>query len=139
VETSFYPADAGAKVAEHIRPNRHLIWVESPGSITMEVQDVPAIVAAAHAHGVIVAMDNTWAAGLLFNAFEHSVDISVQALTKYIGGHSDLLLGSVTVREPALFERLGAPPARAWGYLSRRMQPCAAWPSFTGRAVASFI
>jgi cystathionine beta-lyase len=107
VEASFYPADAGAKVAEHFRPNTHLIWVESPGSITMEVQDVPAIAAAAHAHGVIVAMDNTWAAGVLFKAFEHGVDISVQALTKYVGGHSDLLMGSVTVRDEALLERLG--------------------------------
>jgi cystathionine beta-lyase len=112
VEASFYPADAGAKVAEHLRPNTHLIWVESPGSITMEMQDVPAIAAAAHAHGVIVAIDNTWAAGVLFKAFEHGVDISVQALTKYVGGHSDLLMGSVTVRDEALLERLGETRAR---------------------------
>jgi len=112
VEASFYPADAGATVAEHFRPNTHLIWVESPGSITMELQDVPAIAAAAHAHGVIVAMDNTWAAGVLFNAFEHGVDVSVQALTKYVGGHSDLLMGSVTVRDEALLERLGETRAR---------------------------
>ena len=112
VEASFYPADAGAKVAVHFRPNTHLIWVESPGSITMEMQDVPAIAAAAHAHGVIVAMDNTWAAGVLFKAFEHGVDVSVQALTKYVGGHSDLLMGSVTVRDVALLERLGETRAR---------------------------
>jgi cystathionine beta-lyase len=112
VEASFYPADAGAKIAENFRANTHLIWVESPGSITMEVQDVPAIAAVAHAHGVIVAMDNTWAAGVLFNAFEHGVDISVQALTKYVGGHSDLLLGSVTVRDDALLQRLGDTRAR---------------------------
>jgi cystathionine beta-lyase len=78
----------------------------------MEVQDVPAIAAAAHAHGVIVAMDNTWAAGVLFKAFEHGVDVSVQALTKYVGGHSDLLLGSVTVRNEALLQRLGETCAR---------------------------
>jgi len=112
VEASFYSADASANIAEHFLPNTHLIWVESPGSITMEVQDVPAIAAAAHAHGVIVAMDNTWAAGVLFKAFEHGVDISVQELTKYVGGHSDLLLGSVTVRELALLERLGDTRAR---------------------------
>jgi cystathionine beta-lyase len=112
VEASFYPADAGASVAEHFRPNTHLIWVESPGSITMEMQDVPAIAAAAHAHGVIVAMDNTWAAGVLFKAFEHGVDVSVQALTKYVGGHSDLLMGSVTVRDEALLSRLGETRAR---------------------------
>jgi len=107
VEASFYPADAGEKVEEHFRPNTHLIWVESPGSITMELQDVPAIAAAAHARGVILAMDNTWAAGVLFNTFEHGVDVSVQALTKYVGGHSDLLMGSVTVRDEALLRRLG--------------------------------
>ena len=112
VEASFYSADASANIAEHFLPNTHLIWVESPGSITMEVQDVPAIAAAAHAHGLIVAMDNTWAAGVLFKAFEHGVDISVQELTKYVGGHSDLLLGSVTVRELALLERLGDTRAR---------------------------
>jgi cystathionine beta-lyase len=112
VEASFYPADAGAKIAEHFRANTHLIWVESPGSITMEVQDVQAIVAAAHEHGVIVAMDNTWAVGVLFKAFDHGVDISVQALTKYVGGHSDLLLGSVTVRDDALLQRLGDTRAR---------------------------
>lgn len=112
VETSFYPPDAGANITEHLRPNTHLIWVESPGSITMEVQDVPAIAAAAHERGVVVAMDNTWSAGVYFKAFEHGVDVSVQALTKYVGGHSDLLLGSVTVRDEALLERLGETRAR---------------------------
>jgi cysteine-S-conjugate beta-lyase len=112
VESSFYPPDAGAKIGEHIRPNTHLIWVESPGSITMEVQDVPAIAAAAHERGVVVAMDNTWSAGVYFRAFEHGVDVSVQALTKYQGGHSDLLMGSVTVRDEALLARLGETRAR---------------------------
>ena len=68
VEASFYPADGGAAVAEYFRSNTHLIWVESPGSITMEVQDVPAISAAAHARGVMVAMDNTWARGCALQA-----------------------------------------------------------------------
>jgi cystathionine beta-lyase len=112
VEASFYPPDAGAKIAAHFRSNTHLIWVESPGSITMELQDVPAISAAAHERGIVVAMDNTWSAGVYFKAFEHGVDVSVQALTKYVGGHSDLLLGSVTVRDPALLERLGETRAR---------------------------
>lgn len=112
VEASFYPANAGAKIEEHLRSNTHLIWVESPGSITMEVQDVPAIAAVAHERGVAVAMDNTWSAGILFKAFDHGVDISVQALTKYVGGHSDLLMGSVTVRDEALLEHLGETRAR---------------------------
>jgi cystathionine beta-lyase len=107
VEASFYPANIGAAIAEHIRPNTHLIWVEAPGSITMEIPDIPAIAAAAHERGVVVAMDNTWAAGVYFPAFERGVDVSVHALTKYPAGHSDLLMGSVTVNEHALLERLG--------------------------------
>lgn len=112
VEASFYPVDAAGKIGEYFRPNTHLIWVESPGSVTMEMQDVPAIAAAAHERGVAVAVDNTWSAGVYFNAFEHGVDISVQALTKYVGGHSDLLMGSVTVRDQQLLEQLGETRAR---------------------------
>jgi cystathionine beta-lyase len=100
------------RIAQEIRPNTHLIWVESPGSITMEVQDIPAIAAVAHEHGVVVAMDNTWSAGVYCNAFHCGADISVQALTKYVGGHSDLLLGSITVLDEALLKRLGETRAR---------------------------
>jgi cystathionine beta-lyase len=74
----------------------------------MEVQDVPAICQAAHAHGALVALDNTWAAGVFFDAFAHGVDITMQALTKYIGGHSDLLLGSVTVQDQNAWNSIGA-------------------------------
>jgi len=74
----------------------------------MEVQDVPAIVAAAHNAGALVVLDNTWSAGVYFDAFAHGVDITMQALTKYVGGHSDLLLGSATVRDSNLYERLGS-------------------------------
>ena len=74
----------------------------------MEVQDIPALAAAAHARGALLVLDNTWAAGVLFDAFAHGIDVTMQALTKYIGGHSDLLLGSITVKDPALYERLGA-------------------------------
>ena len=90
----------GGGIDALIRPETALIWTESPGSITMEVQDVPAICAAAKRQGVPVALDNTYAAGVLFDAFAHGVDISVQALTKYVGGHSDLLLGSVSAASP---------------------------------------
>jgi cystathionine beta-lyase len=103
VEVEYYPALEGGLITSRIRGNTRLIWCESPGSNTMEVQDVPAIVEAAHQRGVLVALDNTWAAGVLFDAFAHDVDISAQALTKYIGGHSDLLLGSVTVRDKKLY------------------------------------
>jgi cystathionine beta-lyase len=112
IESSFYPPEIGGGIASHFRPNTHLVWTESPGSITMEVQDVPAICAAARERGIAVALDNTWSAGVLFRAFEHGVDVSVQAATKYIGGHSDLLMGSVTVREHVHLERLGEVRAR---------------------------
>jgi cysteine-S-conjugate beta-lyase len=98
----------GAGIAKLIRDNTALIWVESPGSVTMEVQDVPAIVAAAHARKVPVALDNTYAAGVLFDAFAHGVDVSMQALTKYVGGHSDLLLGTVSVVDATAYEAIGA-------------------------------
>ncbi|MEO0359415.1 MAG: PLP-dependent transferase, partial [Pseudomonadota bacterium] len=80
---------------------------ESPGSVTMDVQDVPAIVQAAHARDVTVALDNTYAAGVMFDAFAHGVDVSMQALTKYVGGHSDILLGCVSARNAAAMDRLG--------------------------------
>jgi cystathionine beta-lyase len=74
----------------------------------MEVQDLPAIVAAAHSRNVFVVLDNTWSAGVLLDAFSHGVDVTMQALTKYIGGHSDVLLGSVTVRDDSLYQRIGS-------------------------------
>jgi cystathionine beta-lyase len=92
--------------ATFYEPTR-LIWTESPGSVTMEVQDLPAIVEAAHSRNVLVALDNTWSAGVFLDAFAHGVDVTMQAITKYIGGHSDVLLGSVTVREEVLYRQLG--------------------------------
>jgi cysteine-S-conjugate beta-lyase len=105
VET--YDPLIGPGIANLIRDNTALIWTESPGSVTMEIQDVPAIVAAAHARRVPVAIDNTYAAGVLFDAFAHGVDVSMQALTKYVGGHSDLLLGSVSVAATSAYESIG--------------------------------
>ncbi|MBS0533942.1 MAG: cystathionine beta-lyase [Proteobacteria bacterium] len=107
IEVQAYPPSIGGDIADLIRPKTSLIWCESPGSITMEVQDVPAIAAAAHEHGVPVALDNTYAAGVLFDAFAAGVDVSVQALTKYVGGHSDLLLGTVSVRDQQIHDRVG--------------------------------
>ena len=107
VEVEPYDPLIGAGISELIRENTSLIWCESPGSVTMEIQDIPAIVSAAHANGVAVALDNTYAAGVMFDAFAHGVDVSMQALTKYVGGHSDLLLGSVSARDDAAYARLG--------------------------------
>lgn len=108
VDVSYYDPAAGVEIAREFRPNTRLVWCENPGSVTMEVQDVPAIVATAHKHGALIALDNTWAAGVFLDAFPLGVDVTMQALTKYIGGHSDLLLGSVTVRDPKLYEQIGA-------------------------------
>lgn len=107
IEVEPYDPMLGADIAGLIRDNTTLVWCESPGSVTMEVQDVPAIVQAAHGRGVAVALDNTYAAGVLFDAFSHGVDVSMQALTKYVGGHSDLLLGTVSARDEAAYEKLG--------------------------------
>jgi cysteine-S-conjugate beta-lyase len=108
ISVESYDPLIGAGIADLIRENTALIWVESPGSVSMEIQDVPAIVAAAHERNVKVALDNTYAAGVLFDAFSHGVDVSMQALTKYVGGHSDLLLGTVSVADRLSYEMVGA-------------------------------
>ena len=108
VEVTFYDPNLGGGIEALLQPNTRMVWTESPGSVTMEVQDIPAICEAAHRAGAWVVLDNTWSAGVLFDAFAHGVDITMQALTKYVGGHSDLLLGSVTARDKQMFDRLGS-------------------------------
>lgn len=96
VSTTYYDPMIGADIEHLIRDNTRLIFLESPGSLTMEVQDVPAISAVAHKHDCIVMLDNTWGAGVNFKPFNYGVDVSVQAATKYIVGHSDVMLGTAT-------------------------------------------
>jgi len=96
----------GGDIADLIDVRTKLIWMESPGSTTMELQDVPAIVKAAKAKGVLTGCDNTWATPLLFKPLAHGVDFSMEALTKYVGGHSDILLGSISVRDIAMHRAL---------------------------------
>src|SRR6202043_87886 len=79
-----------------LQANTRAVFVESPGSLTFEIQDIPAIAAVAHAHDAVVVMDNTWASPLYFRALEKGVDLSIQSGTKYIGGHSDLMLGTIS-------------------------------------------
>lgn len=107
ITARFYDPLIGADIAALILPNTRLIWTETPGSVTMEVPDIPAICKAAHETGVLVALDNTWSAGIAFRAFEHGVDIVVQALTKYQSGGSDVLMGAVITRDEELNRRLG--------------------------------
>jgi cystathionine beta-lyase len=96
VETSYYDPLVGGHIADLMRPNTKAVFVESPGSLTFEVQDVPAIAGAAHARGAAVVMDNTWATPLFFRAHDHGVDVSVSAGTKYVGGHADVMFGWVS-------------------------------------------
>lgn len=103
VDVEFYDPLVGAGIAGLLRDTTRVVYLESPGSQTFEVQDVPAIAAAARARGSLVMLDNTWATPLNFRAFDHGVDVEVQAGTKYLAGHSDLLLGTIAMRDEALF------------------------------------
>ncbi len=96
IETTYYDPLIGRGIASLIRPNTKVVYAESPGSQTMEVQDVPALAEAAHKAGALLMMDNTWGAGHYFKAFEHGADVSIQAATKYLVGHSDAMMGTVT-------------------------------------------
>jgi cysteine-S-conjugate beta-lyase len=99
VETTYYDPLIGEGIAQLMRPNTKVVYCESPGSLTFEVQDIPAIAAVAHRHGARVLMDNTWGTPYLFRSFEHGVDVSIHAATKYICGHSDVMLGAVITNE----------------------------------------
>jgi len=99
VETTYYDPLIGSEIKTLFRPNTKAVFCESPGSLTFEVQDVPAIAAAAHVRGASVLLDNTWATPLYFNAFAHGVDLSIQAATKYVGGHADVMIGYVCANE----------------------------------------
>ena len=105
VEAEPYDPLIGAGIAGKFRPNTSLLLMESPGSLTFEVQDVPAMAAAARAAGVVTVLDNTWAASLHFKGIAAGCDMVLQALTKYVGGHSDLMMGSVSAT-PEWFPRL---------------------------------
>jgi len=101
IETRYYDPTIGAGISELIDERTRVVFLESPGSLTFEVQDVPAIAAAAKDRGAITIIDNTWAAGFYFRPLEHGVDVSLQSVTKYIGGHSDLMMGTITTTEDA--------------------------------------
>ncbi|MCU0950412.1 MAG: cystathionine beta-lyase, partial [Burkholderiaceae bacterium] len=109
VTTTFYDPRIGREIEGLFTPTTRVLWLEAPGSHTFEMQDVPLLAAIARECGAISALDNTWATPLYFQPLKHGVDVSVHAATKYIGGHSDLLMGTVTSNErawPALREAL---------------------------------
>jgi cysteine-S-conjugate beta-lyase len=104
VETTYYDPLIGAGIAGLMRPNTKVVFVESPGSQTFEVQDIPAIAEVAHKAGATVVMDNTWATPLFFRPFDKGVDVVVHAATKYVVGHSDAMLGLINCKDRATFE-----------------------------------
>ncbi|MGZ3181629.1 MAG: cystathionine beta-lyase [Telluria sp.] len=106
ITARYYDPLVGAGIADLIQPNTKLLWTEAPGSVTMEVPDLRALCAVAHARGVLVALDNTWSGGLALRPFDIGVDLSMQALTKYQSGGADVLMGAVITRERALIDRI---------------------------------
>ncbi len=103
IEVAYYDPLIGAGIAALIKPNTKVIYLESPGSLTFEIQDVPAIAAVARKHGVLTVIDNTWATPLYFQPFTHGVDIVLHAATKYIAGHSDAMLGVIVTGNEKIF------------------------------------
>jgi cysteine-S-conjugate beta-lyase len=101
IETSYFDPLVGAGIAAEIKPNTAAVVVEAPGSQSFEMPDIPAIAQVAHAHGVVVIDDNTWATPLYHRSLDHGVDISIQAATKYIGGHSDIMFGTISANAKA--------------------------------------
>ncbi|KAF1049824.1 cystathionine beta-lyase [Xylophilus sp.] len=106
VEVEFFHPAIGAEIGERIRPHTRMICLEAPGTVTMEVHDTPAIARVARSRGVLTMMDNTWASPLGFRPLEHGIDFSVEAATKFLGGHSDLLMGSISMNDFQHYEVL---------------------------------
>jgi cystathionine beta-lyase len=104
--TYFDPRETPEALLEAASSATRLILMESPGSLTLEMQDMPRVAELARARGILTACDNTWGAGLLFKPLQHGIDLSIQALTKYVGGHSDVFMGSAAARDPALARKL---------------------------------
>lgn len=104
VEVEFFDPQSPDDVAARIRPATKIVWCESPGSTTMEIQDLPRIAAIAHQHGALVGVDNTWATPLNFKPLQHGADIVTEALTKFVSGHSDVLMGSITIKDMGLLK-----------------------------------
>jgi cysteine-S-conjugate beta-lyase len=114
VDVTFYDPRIGAGIASLMRENTRVVYAESPGSWTFEVQDVPAISRVAHERGALVVFDNTWGTPLNFRSFEHGADVEIQAATKYLAGHSDLLLGVIVPKTETLF-RIVKDSLYLWG------------------------
>lgn len=99
ISVSYFDPFIGAKIEDLVQPNTKVIFMESPGSLSFEIQDVEAICKVAKKHGIITIVDNSWASGIYFKPLEHGADVVVTALTKYINGHSDVMMGAIIVKE----------------------------------------
>ena len=106
IETSYYDPLIGSGIESRVRANTRVIYLESPGSLTFEIQDIPAIASVARKHGILTLIDNSWATPLYCKPLRLGVDVSIQPATKYLSGHSDLLLGAVTTADEGLFRRV---------------------------------
>lgn len=102
IETTYYDPAVGADIDKLFRPTTRAVFLEAPGSVTFEMQEVSEIAVAARVHRIATLMDNTWATPVYFKPLAHGVDISIQSITKYVGGHADVMMGSVTASEPWL-------------------------------------
>jgi cysteine-S-conjugate beta-lyase len=122
VTIEYYDPHIGSGIADLVRPETAVIFLESPGSQTFEVQDVPAIIEVARKHDIVTIIDNTWATPLFFRPLDFGVDISIHAATKYVGGHSDVMLGTVTANEKTWPEI-----QKTWHLLGECAGPDVAW------------
>src|SRR5690606_13951940 len=129
VTARFHPAGASVEaVMDQVHDRTRVLLIEAPGSLTFEMMDVPALASACKARGVLTVMDNTWAAGLAFRPLAHGVDVSVQALTKYVGGHSDLLMGGIAASAPEIVRAI----AHAIEDMGWHVSPDDAWLALRG-------
>ncbi len=126
VETTYYDPTIGEDIQNLIKKNTKVIFMESPGSLSFEMQDVPAICKVAKKHNIITILDNSWASGIYYKPLDHGVDISVMAVTKYINGHSDVIMGAITINEKHFrtmyeaFRYMAAPAAPFACYMAQR-------------------
>lgn len=114
VEVSYFAADGGRDIEAHLRPNTRVVFLETPGSLTFEMADIGAITAVTRAREIVTILDNTWATPLFFRPIEHGVDVSIAAATKYLSGHSDVMLGAMTAANADIHKKL-KDAARHWG------------------------
>ena len=114
IEISYFRPDIGGEIAALIQPNTRMVFLETPGSLTFEMADIRAITSVTCERGIITALDNTWATPMLFRPIEHGVDISIAAATKYLSGHSDVMLGAMTAASEEVYKKLKDMAAR-WG------------------------